>query len=271
MALGARVPTCCSSTASWSSGWLSYRRQVRVEGVRTGSGVLDRLKEQAVKRLPAAAQGRLFRFLPDRLVGQVESRSRYGDLDKAATRAVSDEMNYAATLHLEVPEAEREAAIAELTPLLLGWEVDGQRVVEAVHRREDLYEGGALSLAPDLVLTLALRDDYSYTLLPSARARPGQTWRVLEPHEHVGGKGLGMNGTHRQHGLLLLHGAGVRPGVEVAAGMPDIAPTLLHLMGEAVPAHMDGQVPGTPWSAGSHPQRAGGGAADGGPDLGVVG
>jgi arylsulfatase A-like enzyme len=41
---------------------------------------------------------------------------------------------------------------------------------------------------------------------------------------------------------LLLHGAGVQPGVRLQAGMPDIAPTLLHLMGEGVPAHMDGRV-----------------------------
>ena len=56
--------------------------------------------------LPAIAflLGLFFRALPGRLVGQVESRSRYGDLDRAATRAVSDEMNYAATLSLEVPE-----------------------------------------------------------------------------------------------------------------------------------------------------------------------
>ena len=223
-------------------GWLRYRRAVTVEGVRTGSGMLDRAKAVALKRLPAAAQGRLFRLLPDRLVGQVESRSRYGDLDRAATRAVSDEMNYAATLSLEVPEGDRAAAIAELTPLLLDWTVEGQKVVERVHLREDLYDGEALPLAPDLVLELAYRDGYSYTLLPSARAAAGQTWRRLETHEHPGGKGLGMNGTHRQHGVLLLSGAGVQPGARVRANMPDIAPTLLHLMGEGVPAHMDGRV-----------------------------
>jgi arylsulfatase A-like enzyme len=51
-----------------------------------------------------------------------------------------------------------------------------------------------------------------------------------------------MNGTHRQHGVLLLHGAGIAEGVEVEASMPDIAPTLLHLLGESIPDHMDGRV-----------------------------
>lgn len=227
-----------------SQGWLRYQRQVRVEGLRSGSGLLDRGRQAALRHLPAAAQGRLFRLLPDGLVGRIEARSRYGDVDRGQTRAISDEMNYAATLHLEVPQSDRQQAISELAPLLLDWEVEGQRVVTAVHRREDLYEGPATGLSPDLVLDLALRDGYSYTLLPSGRAAPGQSFRRLSPDEHVGGKGLGMNGSHRQHGLLLLSGAGVKAGAEVAAGMPDIAPTLLHLMGEAIPAHMDGRVIG---------------------------
>jgi predicted AlkP superfamily phosphohydrolase/phosphomutase len=120
--------------------------------------------------------------------------------------------------------------------------VDGRKVVGQVWSREEIYEGAAVDEAPDLVIELALRDGHSYTLLPSGRAEPGQTWRILSPAEHMGGKGLGMNGSHRQFGLLLLWGPGVRAGVEIAAGMPDIAPTLLHLMGEQVPEHMDGSV-----------------------------
>lgn len=223
-------------------GWLKYQRQVKVEGLRSGSGLLDRARALAVNRVPAHLQGQLFRLLPGSLVGQVESRSRYGDLDKASTRAVSDEMNYAATLSLEVPEGEREEAFASLIPLLESWTVDGHKVVETVHRGEDLFEGPAAHHGPDLVLTLALRDNYTYTLLPSARASRGQTWREFTEEEYVGGKGLGMNGTHRQHGVLLLHGAGIAEGVEVEASMPDIAPTLLHLLGESIPDHMDGRV-----------------------------
>jgi arylsulfatase A-like enzyme len=50
-----------------------------------------------------------------------------------------------------------------------------------------------------------------------------------------------MNGSHRQHGILILSGPGVRKGV-VEAGVSDVAPTLLALSGQAVPAHMDGRV-----------------------------
>ena len=61
------------------------------------------------------------------------------------------------------------------------------------------------------------------------------------PDEHMGGKGLGMNGTHRQHGVLGLYGTGVN-AAHVQANMEDIAPTLLHLMGESIPTYMDGKI-----------------------------
>ena len=221
-------------------GWLRYRRQVQVGGLRAGTGTLDRLRALAVERVPAHLQGRLFRAVPKRLLGRVEANSRYGDLDLPRCRALSDEMNYAATLHLAVPESDRTGATEALRQLLLAWEVDGHHPIRAVYRREDLYDGPCVARSPDLVIELALRDGYSYTLLPSLRAAPGQTWRTLQPHEYAGGKGLGMNGSHRQHGVLVLWGQGVRPGVRMQAGMADIAPTLLHLLGETIPAHMDG-------------------------------
>lgn len=223
-------------------GWLRYRRQVRVEGLRSGTGVLDRARELALRRVPARLQGRLFRALPDRLLQHLETGSRLGDLDLGHTCALSDEMNYAATVRLNVAPEERAQAVDDLRGLLLDWEVDGHRPVAAVHTREELYEGDHVALSPDLVLELALREGYSYTLLPSARAPRGQTWRRLEAHEHVGGKGLGMNGSHRQDGLMCLWGRGVRPGAAVPGRLRDLAPTLLHLMGEPIPAHMDGRV-----------------------------
>jgi arylsulfatase A-like enzyme len=50
-----------------------------------------------------------------------------------------------------------------------------------------------------------------------------------------------MNGAHRQHGVLVLNGPMFRAG-EVDAAVWDIAPTLLHALGEAIPGHMEGSV-----------------------------
>jgi len=233
-------------------GWLSYKRDPHAtqgEGIRTGAGWMDRAKARALRHLPTKAQQQLVRALPNAVLSAVESSARYGDIDFSKTRAFSDEMNYAATIHLNVAGRDacgivqdRKAAIQELRALLLSWEVEGQQVVESVRDREDLYSGQAVGLSPDLVLELNWADGYTYTLLPSARVPAGQTWRRIASSEHAGGKGMGMNGTHRQHGLLVLWGQGVRPGVQVQANMADCLPTLFSLMGHPIPEWWDGRV-----------------------------
>jgi len=102
--------------------------------------------------------------------------------------------------------------------------------------------GPVADRAPDLILELAVPNNYSYTLLPSNLV-PAQTLsRRLSPAEYMGGKGLGMNGTHRQHGILILQGPGVRAGAQGSAEVQDVLPTLFHLIHQAIPAHVDGRV-----------------------------
>jgi predicted AlkP superfamily phosphohydrolase/phosphomutase len=234
------------------AGWLHYKRDpngTQGEGIRSGSGLLDRAKAAALRHLPTKAQQQVVRAVPDALLSAVESSARYGDIDFSRTRAFSDEMNYAATIHLNVAGrdeqgqiADRAGAIRELTELLLNWEIEGQKVVRSVSPRESLYQGNELEWSPDLVLELNEVCGYTYTLLPSARVAAGQTWRRLEAHEHAGGKGMGMNGSHRQHGLLVLWGEGVRAGALVQGDMEDCLPTLFSLMGHAIPEWWDGRV-----------------------------
>lgn len=49
-------------------------------------------------------------------------------------------------------------------------------------------------------------------------------------------------GTHRQHGVLVACGPGLRTGEQPDAQIADVAPTVLYGMGLPVPAHMEGQV-----------------------------
>lgn len=231
-------------------GWLRYRRGAGGAGShRTGSGLADRAKALALRTLPPRVQEQVVRRMPARALARLESSSRYGDLDFAGTRAWSDELNYAATVHLNVAGrdprgtvVDREVAAAELSELLLSWRVDGERVVERVHLREALYDGPHVVRSPDLVLELTEPADTTWTLLPSARSRPGKTWRRLRPDEHVGGKGLGMNGTHRTHGVWIQWGRGAAPGARVDLGVADVLPTMFAPLGHAIPDHCDGRV-----------------------------
>ena len=234
-------------------GWLTYKRDPYrgANGLATGAGWVDKVKQVALEYLSADAQQSLIRALPNGLIGRIESASRYADIDFSKSAAFSDEMNYSATIHLNRLGRDRlgvEVDVSSLISDLLDWEVDGERVVAKVESREELYSGGCVSRSADLILTLnergrgALSDGFSYTLLPSGRVSAGTTFRKLEGDELVGGKGRGMNGSHRQQGVLVVNGCGVRRGVEVEANMQDCVPTLLALIGEAIPDWCDGSV-----------------------------
>lgn len=135
-----------------------------------------------------------------------------------------------------VAEADRPALTARLKAGLLAI-VDpetGRHPFAAVHAREELYAGQAVADAPDVV-TLC-----------------GPGYQVLVPHEialYGQGAPAGLfaphkwSGRHEQHGVFALRGPGVAAGVTLAdAAMPDVTPTLLYALGEAVPDTMDGRV-----------------------------
>ena len=133
--------------------------------------------------------------MPESLKSSLETATRFGMIDFSKTLAVSDEMNYAATIRLNVAQLSLERQyeiIADLRNDLLSWEVNGQNPISDVWHRDDLFEGHHVHRSPELVLELNLEHGYTYTLLPSIRVDKGTTWRILESSEWQGGKGLGM-------------------------------------------------------------------------------
>ena len=126
-------------------------------------------------------------------------------------------------------EQVRENIIARL------WELcdpaTGEGVVEAVYRREEVYSGDQVEHAPD-ILFLPRRLEYF-----------GFGEYEFGSHKVIEAMKRGISGTHRMNGVFLAYGREVQPGVQVEdAQIVDLAPTILHLMGEPVPEHMDGGV-----------------------------
>ena len=221
-----------------SKGWLTLR-----EGKESRLGkVMDWSRRVGLSQIPSRLQGGLFRALPSALKSKLETSSRFGNVDFERTVALSDEMNYAATIRLNIDNIhpnELDSTIEALRQDLLSWKVDGHHPVKSVLYREDVYSGKMVHKSPELILELNLRDGYTYTLLPSIRAQDNQTWRRFKPTEYQGGKGLGMNGSHRQFGVFIVSGETIE-SQEVEANMADIAPTLLYILGEPIPSYMEG-------------------------------
>lgn len=106
----------------------------------------------------------------------------------------------------------------------------GQKIVQDVFRREDLYHGLYVSKAPDITF---LTNNLEYV----ATNRIYGDSLVSEP-VHKGG------GTHRMNGIFVAHGPDIKDtGKEILkARIIDLAPTVLHMFGLEIPEDMDGNV-----------------------------
>ena len=107
----------------------------------------------------------------------------------------------------------------------------GELVVETIYRREEIYSGEQLERAPDILFIPRRLEYFGF-----GEYEFGSN-NVIEAMQR------GISGTHRLDRVFLAYGAAVKPGVVVdGASLVDLAPTMLHVMGELVPAHMDGRV-----------------------------
>ncbi len=130
------------------------------------------------------------------------------------------------------PGAEYERVVAELHERLLAFRDPrtGALVVDAVHRREEIYHGPHAEGGPDLLIetsrTVCMVEGLGRRpLMPAGRG----------PEERTG--------NHARDGILVLHGPDVRRGeVLPLAAIEDVAPTVLYLLGLPVDADMDGRV-----------------------------
>lgn len=134
-------------------------------------------------------------------------------------------------------EAVRDQIIAGLSALVDP--EDGLPVCDRIDRREDLYHGPHLELAPDLVVTMR---EHSY--MPGATLRTGELFRSTADPDFAGGEQEGESGQHRDHGVFVMAG-----GVATDRGhrldeaeIIDVAPTVLYVLAEGVPSDMDGSV-----------------------------
>jgi predicted AlkP superfamily phosphohydrolase/phosphomutase len=113
---------------------------------------------------------------------------------------------------------------------------DGEPIVAAVHRREDLFAGPELERLPDLVVEFR---DYEWLGKGNLteRATTFEDRIVVQGHPRAR-----YVGSHRPDGIVVLSGPAARAGAEISAGIADIAPTVLYLLGEPMPSDLEGRL-----------------------------
>lgn len=106
----------------------------------------------------------------------------------------------------------------------------GEPVGGPVHVNCDMYNGEFSPYGPD-VMPLPLNEKH----MPVC-------FFGFTSHEPVY-ENITLFGNHQMNGILLAHGAGIKPGAQIdGAELIDMAPTILHLLGHPVPDDMDGKV-----------------------------
>jgi len=107
----------------------------------------------------------------------------------------------------------------------------GQKVVEEVKTKEEVFKGKYLSSLPDLIILP--KEGYRFVGFP----RDGGTedlWAFSRER---------ISGWHRLSGLFIAQGPEIKRGRRIDnATIYDVAPTILHIFGVPIPQDIDGQV-----------------------------
>ncbi len=193
-------------------------------------------------RVPSALKQGLKSYLPEILLDklrEVQRRQRYQLhlIDWSRTKAFSYGYMGRVFIHsagdysrgIVSPGAEYQKLRADLSELLQGLKNPdtGERIVAEVFSREDLYRGGQLKFAPDIIFNPV---DYSHIVYGDF----GKTW-INELDFRLA--------DHDPDGVFIFNGPGVKRGFRRDISVVDITPTVLYLHDLPVPGYVDGRVP----------------------------
>lgn len=113
---------------------------------------------------------------------------------------------------------------------------EGERIVAAVHRREDLFDGPELEKIPDLLVEL---HEYRWLGKGNVTSRSESIWDTIELEP---GSNHAYVGSHRHEGIFALAGPSAAAASRTAVGIEDVAPTVLYLLGEKIPFDLEGRL-----------------------------
>jgi hypothetical protein len=219
---------------------------------RSGPGrFVDRiargLRDRALAWLPAALAQGLFRRARA-AAAELESRARFGGFDWSRTLAFSEEANTNPGVWINlagrepdgcVTASDYEALRDRVIEALEAWRLpSGAPVVAHALRREEVHQGPFCERAPDIVIELALDGGHGLSLVPTPWSEGGAqgegipSLRTLPPSAWGGGRGRGMNGTHRSEGIWIATGDGATEA-GAPARLSEVAPWLARAMGLA--------------------------------------
>ena len=254
--LMAKLPPGSTTVAMSDHGFGPLKNMVNLNVFLMQQGLL-KLKPDAMTQLkawafrhgitPATAYQWIARLGLQNTVAQVSKKARNDLVGKFLSfdsvdwsRTIAYSMGHVGQVYLNrvgrephgiVTDAEYDRRLAEVSDALAELrDENGAPILTHLWRGHDVYHGPYAELGPDLHLEL---DHYAMIACPLFATEGRVMTRQIR----------GDSGCHRREGIFIAAGAGIRQAGQLPeASILDLAPTLLHLLGEAVPREMDGRV-----------------------------
>lgn len=178
---------------------------------------------------------------------EIMRREYEGEVDWQHTKVFRRSTSFGLDLNLEgrepegvIPAAEYDQARDEvIATLLQALEQYPQVGPVAFHKREAIYSGKQVVLAPDIIVAPA---EYAVEITASPDPEAGVSLSLDDLARFDAPKRY-KSGSHRMDGVFIAAGPSVVPGATPNhAKLADVTPTLLRLAGAAVPEGLDGRV-----------------------------
>ena len=177
--------------------------------------------------------GLLRKIVPRRLVknipsesGEIQKEAKTNKIDWKKSKAFASGQG---PIYLNPGNADNEVLKQEIKRKLEGLinPSTGEKVIENVYSKEEIYNGKYLHEAPDLIV-----DQAKGVHIPGGI---GQRDVFDSPRR--------WQAENKKFGIFMAYGSDIKQVGEVEnVSILDLAPTILHLMGIAIPADMDGRV-----------------------------
>jgi len=225
------------------NGFLHYKKVHPIQGLSRAG--IKFLLNFLSKRLSSQVKDALMRQFTG-LRAKSQGFVRRSLIDWSATRVYSGE--HPATLRVNLKGREKDGIVSneeydalrdQLIEKIEALEdpITGEKLIEKVYKREEIYSGEYLDLAPDLIIW---SKDFTHQLkggaLPKNRNYRGIIARK-DPRDFF------VNGVHRLNGIFMAKGKDIRKNVNIPLlSITDLYPTFLYCLGLPIPKSIDGRV-----------------------------
>jgi predicted AlkP superfamily phosphohydrolase/phosphomutase len=197
------------------------------------------------KKLASEIKDTLMHFFPGLRV-KLQGYIRRSLIDWSATKVFSGE--HPATLRINLKGRDKEGVVDEknyddLRDYLIK-ELEavrhpetGEKLIEKIYRKEELYHGAYLDTAPDLIICAK---DFAHQIKGGPYPKRKNYKKVISKKAS---RDFFVNGVHRLNGIFIAYGDGIKSKSSLPPlSIIDLFPTVLYSLGLEIPKAVDGRM-----------------------------